>query len=104
MSVEIALSEARANLTDVVNRTFYARERIVLKRRGRSVAAIVPVDDLALLERLEDQFDLETARAALSDPNNQGGTPFEDVLAEAGATQGPLEPGRADRGGPRQVG
>ena len=42
--------------------------------------------------------------AALSDPDNQGGTPFEDVPAEAGATQGPLEPGRADRGGPRQVG
>ncbi len=43
------------------------------------------MDVLELLEWLEDEFDLETARAALSDPDNQGGVPLEDVLAEAGA-------------------
>ena len=42
----------------------YGRERIVLDRRGRSLAALIPLEDLALLEELEDRQDAEEARKA----------------------------------------
>jgi methylated-DNA-[protein]-cysteine S-methyltransferase len=43
-------SEARAELSDLVNRVAYGGERIVLERHGRHVAALVPMTDFARLE------------------------------------------------------
>ena len=46
-------------------RVAYQGERIVLERRGKGVAAIVSMDDLALLEAIEDREDLKAARKAI---------------------------------------
>ncbi len=61
----IAASEARTDFADIVNKVAFGGERITLHRHGKDVAAIVPVEDLLLLEALEDKMDLEAARAAL---------------------------------------
>ena len=37
-------------------------ERIVLERRGKSVVALVSMQDLALLEELENQADIRAAK------------------------------------------
>jgi prevent-host-death family protein len=58
---------ARTTFSDLINRVAYGRERIVVTRRGHEVVAVVPVEDVALLELLEDEFDLTEARAALAD-------------------------------------
>jgi hypothetical protein len=42
----------------------------------------VPTQDLELLEALEDRDDLEAARAALADPDNQEEIPWEQVKVE----------------------
>jgi len=60
-------SEARIRFAEVVNDVAYRGERVVLQRHGKDVAAVVPVEDLALLEELEDRIDLEAARKALRD-------------------------------------
>ena len=39
-------------------------ERLVVQRRGRRLFALVPVEDVELLERLEDRLDLDAIRAA----------------------------------------
>jgi prevent-host-death family protein len=39
-------------------------ERIVLDRRGKSVAALVPIEDLELLREIEDRLDNEAAARA----------------------------------------
>lgn len=39
-------------------------ERIVLDRRGKSVAALVPIEDLELLREIEDRLDNEAAATA----------------------------------------
>ncbi|MEQ9401934.1 MAG: type II toxin-antitoxin system Phd/YefM family antitoxin [Longimicrobiales bacterium] len=49
---EFTTAEARKNLADLLNRVAYARERVVVTRRGRELAALVPVDDASLSERL----------------------------------------------------
>ena len=45
---------------------------MVVERRGKGVAAIVPVGDLEFLEALEDRLDLEAARAALKEAEKKG--------------------------------
>ncbi|MBA3343184.1 MAG: type II toxin-antitoxin system Phd/YefM family antitoxin [Gemmatimonadaceae bacterium] len=63
----IPASEARLQFADVINKVAFGGERFVLHRHGKDVAAIVPVEDLQLLENLEDRMDLELARAALKE-------------------------------------
>jgi len=59
--------DIRYQLADAINRVAYAGERIVLERRGKGVAALVSIDDLALLEELENQADIRAARKALKE-------------------------------------
>lgn len=46
--------------------------------------AIVPVEDLALVESLEDRADIEEAREALREAREKGTTPLADLKAELG--------------------
>jgi prevent-host-death family protein len=39
-------------LADLLNRVAYGKERLVITRHGREVAAIVPLEDLQLTSRL----------------------------------------------------
>ena len=59
--------DIRYKLADAINRVAYAGERIVLERRGKGVAALVSIDDLALLEELENQADIRAAKKALKE-------------------------------------
>lgn len=65
---KIASSTARAEFADIVNRAAYAGERVIVHRRKKPVAAVVPLEDLELLEQLEDRMDLEEARKRLNEP------------------------------------
>jgi prevent-host-death family protein len=64
----VASSIARSEFADIVNRAAYAGERVIVHRRKKPVAAVVPLEDLALLEELEDRMDLEEARKRLKEP------------------------------------
>jgi prevent-host-death family protein len=46
-AAEMPVSEARTHLTDVVNRAVYAGEATCLTRRGRRLALVISVGDLA---------------------------------------------------------
>ena len=61
----LAASEARKHFSETLTRVGFERERIVLERNGRGIAALVPVEDLQLLERLEDAADVQAAGKAL---------------------------------------
>lgn len=39
---EITMRDARRSFSDVLNRVFYARERIAITRQGRVVAIVTP--------------------------------------------------------------
>lgn len=75
--------DARDDFSDLINRVAYGKERIILTRRNQQLAAVVPVEDVQLIEELEDRIDLEEARRALSD-STQDRTPWEQVKAELG--------------------
>ena len=64
----ISITEAREHLADLGNRVSLRGERLVVERRGKDLFALVPVEDLELLERLEDKLDLDAIRAAKDEP------------------------------------
>ena len=84
--MNIGVAEIRNNMADALNRVAYQGERIILERRGKGVAAIVPMDDLALLEALEDREDVKAARKALAEMKRTGQKPipWEKVKKELG--------------------
>jgi hypothetical protein len=66
----------------VISRVAFGKERIVLKRHGKAVAAVVPIEDLAFLEELEERIDIEDARAALADVKRKGTIPWNKIKTE----------------------
>ncbi len=81
---KISAAKAREEFSDLVSRTAFAKERHVLTRRGRAVAAMVPIEDLELLEELEDRVDVIEGLQALAEAQEQGTKRWEDVKAELG--------------------
>lgn len=51
--IEVTLADARDELAEYVNKVFYLHTRVVLTRRGKPRAAIIPLKDLELLERID---------------------------------------------------
>jgi prevent-host-death family protein len=78
----MAASAAREEFAEVLNRVAYGKERIVLHRHGKPLVAIIPVEDLQLLERLieaeEDRIDVAEARRVLANPADER-VPLEQV-------------------------
>lgn len=77
----LAASEVRGSFAETLNRVAYQGERVVMHRRGKAVAALVPLEDLEALEALENQRDLAAARKALRE---KGSVPLEKLKAELG--------------------
>jgi prevent-host-death family protein len=103
MTREVPVTQARAELAELVSRVGYTGERILLTRHGKPLAALVPVEDLEALERrpAEIGFTLtlpdEPARPAEADPEQQ---------TRSAPPRGPLriaaehrDPGRSGRPG-----
>ncbi|MBA3308231.1 MAG: type II toxin-antitoxin system Phd/YefM family antitoxin [Chloroflexi bacterium] len=78
----ISVTDARDDFAELVNRVAYGKDRVIISRRGRKLAAIVPVSDVALLELLDDELDLMAARAALADPANSEALDWKDAQGE----------------------
>ena len=83
----MAASEARRDFAEVVNRVAYGKERVIIGRRGKELAAVIPMADLRLLERLaeklEDRLDAEDALRIEADERDES-APWEQVKEELG--------------------
>jgi prevent-host-death family protein len=80
----IPLSEARAQLPEIVNKVAYGAKRIILTRRGKKIAAVVSIEELELIEALEDRIDIEDAIKALKDIKKNGSVAWKKVKADLG--------------------
>ena len=95
----MSVVELRQSLADVLNRAEYRGERVVIHRRDKDAAAIIPIEDLRLLERLvreeEDRVDARAARAAREESGER--TAMGDVCRKLGLgdeSSGATLPGR----------
>jgi prevent-host-death family protein len=84
----VTVSRARDEFPELVNRAAYANERIVVSRRGKDLAAVIPIEDLRLLERLAqeemDRQDIRDARAALKEAKRKGTVPLKEARRRLG--------------------
>lgn len=78
----VAATNARGNLSDILNKVAFGGERVFLERHGKPVAAVVSIEDAELLERLEDEMDLEAARKAIAEKG--ASIPWKQLKAELG--------------------
>lgn len=76
MPTKLTASLARQNFSDILSRAEYRGERVIVHRGKKAVAAVVPIEDVELLERLEDEIDIAAARKALKDPRT---IPWEKI-------------------------
>jgi prevent-host-death family protein len=69
----ITMTAARRELSEAVNRMVYGKgEPIVLSRRGKDLAAIVPMADLKLMEDIENQVLLREIQTRKRNPKGKG--------------------------------
>lgn len=84
MNTRKAFSQARSELTEIVNHVAFGHERCILTRNGKELAAIVSIEDLKTLEDLEDKLDLEAAKRADEDIKKHGTVKWKDAKRELG--------------------
>lgn len=80
----IPFSKARNELTHIINQVAFGHDRLILTRNGKNVAAIIPMEDLKLLEELEDRLDLEVAKKVDADVKKHGTVSWEKAQRELG--------------------
>jgi prevent-host-death family protein len=78
----MAVTKAREDMAEMLNRVAYGHERVVLERRGKNIAALIPIEDLEVLEMLEDNVDLEVARRTLAQAKAKGEKPISWKLVK----------------------
>lgn len=80
----LSVVEARKKLPELMNRAFYAGDRAVIARHGKKLAALVPIEDLELLQALEDKLDLAAAKKVLAESRGKATVPWKKLKAELG--------------------
>lgn len=78
----ISTADARRQLAELLNRSAYGKERFVVTRHGKEMVAIVPVEDLDLLERLRGLLRREDVRAALREADDEDLVAWEELREE----------------------
>ncbi|MBV2352753.1 type II toxin-antitoxin system Phd/YefM family antitoxin [Streptomyces sp. J2-1] len=81
MAYEIPVTQARAELADLINRVVYGGERVVVTRHGKPLVALVSAADLERLAALDEQGARE------QDVHGQGEEPVArsvSVIRDAG--------------------
>ena len=51
MANSISVADAKNHLSELMSRVFYKKERFLIERRGKPMAALVPAEDLVRLEQ-----------------------------------------------------
>ncbi len=78
----INTADAKEKFSELINRVAHNKERIILTRRDKEVAAIIPLEDLLLLQTSRDKTDLEEAIESLNEARKQGTSSLESLKTE----------------------
>jgi prevent-host-death family protein len=77
MAYEIPVTQARAELADLINRVVYGGERVVVTRHGKPLVALVSAADLERLDQLGEQPAEERVVTSVSSVREAGSAPRE---------------------------
>lgn len=92
MVYEIPVTQARADLAELINRVVYGGERVVVTRHGKPLVAFVSAADLERLEN-EETAEREQVISSVSSIGSSTSAPRErhrfGIAAEHRGQQGP---------------
>ncbi|WP_326664789.1 type II toxin-antitoxin system Phd/YefM family antitoxin [Streptomyces sp. NBC_00385] len=92
MVYEIPVTQARADLAELINRVVYGGERVVVTRHGKPLVAFVSAADLERLEN-EEAAEREPVISSVSSIGSSASAPGErhrfGIAAEHRGQQGP---------------
>jgi prevent-host-death family protein len=77
-------AKAREQFAELIDRAAYGKERIAVAKHRKQLVAIVPIEDLKLLEYLEERIDLNEARKALEASKNEATIELDDLTRALG--------------------
>lgn len=83
-TTSINTAEAKEEFAELINRVSHYKERIILTRRGKEVAAIVSIEDLHLLQHSQNKTDLHDAVEALKEARHHGTISLDTLRKEIG--------------------
>jgi prevent-host-death family protein len=66
MAITYTVTDARDHLGELVNKVRYGGEQVEITQHGTPAVAVVSIERLAYLQRLEDEHDIAEAEAALA--------------------------------------
>jgi prevent-host-death family protein len=79
----VSATEARSKLSDLISQAQYSEERTILTRHDKPVAALVSMEDLKALRKLEDATDVARAQESIEDARkNRGTKPLDEFRKE----------------------
>lgn len=78
----LSMATVRKDLAELIGKVQYRKERMIITRHDKPVAALVTVDDATLLEALENRLDLADALEAIEDYDANGGVSLDSLKAE----------------------
>ncbi len=80
----VTTRELREKLSEIVGRCAYGGDRFVIKRHGKPLAAVVPIEDMFIAQAAEDQHDAAEYKRALESGELDKTRPWTDIKAELG--------------------
>jgi prevent-host-death family protein len=79
---QVTTAEARKHLAELLNRAAYGKERFVVTRHGKQLVAIVPLEEVTLLDRLRALLSKKDFEAAIEEMDNSGTSSWDEVRRE----------------------
>jgi prevent-host-death family protein len=76
---EITTADARKKMAELLNRAAYGKERFVVTRHGKELVAIVPLEEVTLLDRLRTLLSRKEFEAAVAEMNAAGTRPWDEA-------------------------
>lgn len=76
--------DAKEEFSELVHRVSHNKERIILMRRGKEVAVIIPLEDFHHIQQFESKNDLKEAVEALQEARTLGTMSLDDLKGEIG--------------------
>jgi PHD/YefM family antitoxin component YafN of YafNO toxin-antitoxin module len=77
----INITETDARIKTAIDSAIENNRRVVIRRGRKKIAAIVSVEDLELLEKIEDQLDIAAADKAMLEPGSISLEELKKILA-----------------------
>ena len=83
-TTSINTADAKEEFSELINRVSHSKERMILTRRGKEIAAIVPIEDFMILQQSQNKIDLTDAYEALKEARAQGSVTLEELKSKIG--------------------